>query len=46
MAITAYADNYASASPLLLEIAWDGQWADESSEMRRHLVVNQIQEGH
>jgi hypothetical protein len=46
LAITAYADNYASTLPLVLEIAWDGEWGEDVGEMRRHLVVNQVQAGH
>jgi len=46
LALSAYADNYASASALVLEIAWDGEWGEDVTEMRRHLVINQVQEGY
>jgi hypothetical protein len=39
--IRALADN-GESKPLLLEIAWDGQWSDDTVEMRRHLTVKRV----
>jgi len=39
--IQAVADN-AESEPLFLEIAWDGTWNDDTTEMRRHLVVKSV----
>lgn len=39
--LIAVADN-AESAPLLVEIAWDGQWSDDTNEMKNHLVVKQI----
>jgi hypothetical protein len=44
--VAGYADNYASAQPLIVEVAWDGDWGDSVEEMGRHLMVTQVQEGH
>ena len=39
--VIAAADN-AESSPLLVEIAWDGQWSDDTGTMSKHLVVKQV----
>ena len=39
--VIAIADNGFS-KPLLLEIAWDGNWNDDAAEMGRHLVVKEV----
>lgn len=31
-----------SSPPLRLRITWDGEWADGDTEMRRHLVINDV----
>lgn len=32
------------SNPALFEIAWDGEWSDDSAEMSRHLVIKQIEQ--
>lgn len=44
--VSAYADNYVSFAPLVVEVAWDGAWGDDVVEMGRHLVVKQVKAGH
>jgi len=39
--IRGLADN-GESEPLLLEIAWDGGWSDDTVEMRRHLIVKTV----
>jgi len=39
--IRALADN-GESKPLFLEIAWNGQWSDDTVEMRRHLTVKRV----
>lgn len=36
--IRALADN-GQSEPFIVEIAWDGDWSDDTPEMRRHLVL-------
>lgn len=40
--IKAFAENYESKKPLVIEISWDGQWEADSAEMQKHLVVKEI----
>jgi putative SOS response-associated peptidase YedK len=37
----AAADN-AESNPLLIEIAWDGEWSDDTATLSKHLVVKQV----
>jgi hypothetical protein len=39
--IVAVADN-GQSKPILIEIAWNGNWSDEDIEMGRHLVVKDV----
>ena len=39
--IIAVADN-GQSRPILIEIAWNGNWSDEAGEMSRHLVVKEV----
>ena len=39
--IRGLADN-GESEPLFLEIAWDGEWSDDTVEMRRHLIVKAV----
>jgi hypothetical protein len=39
--LVAVADN-GESEPLRIEIAWDGNWNDDSIEMSRHLVVKDV----
>jgi hypothetical protein len=39
--IRALADN-AESKPLFLEIAWDGNWSEDSIEMKMHLVIKPV----
>jgi hypothetical protein len=36
------ADNYSSQKPYLFQVDWDGTWANDLSEMEKHLVVQEI----
>ena len=40
--ITATADNYHSKTPLIIEVAWDGVWTDDTEALMRHLVVQEV----
>jgi len=40
--IVASGQNATSSKPLFLEIAWDGHWIADREEMRKHLVVKEI----
>jgi hypothetical protein len=35
----ASAENYQSRSAFVVEVHWDGTWADDTKEMQKHLVV-------
>ena len=39
--VIAAADNTES-HPLLIDIAWDGQWSDDTVPMSKHLVVKEV----
>jgi hypothetical protein len=39
--VVAVADN-GQSKPLYIEIAWNGDWNDDASEMSRHLVVKEV----
>jgi len=39
--VIAVADN-GQSEPVLIEIAWDGNWSDDTAEMGRHLVVKEV----
>jgi len=39
--VIAVADN-GQSKPVLIEIAWDGNWSDDTAEMSRHLVVKEV----
>lgn len=39
--VIAVADN-GESSPLLIEIAWDGQWSEDTKEMSKHLVIKEV----
>jgi len=39
--VIAVADN-AESNPLLIEIAWDGQWSDDTIQMSKHLVIKEV----
>ncbi len=39
--IRAVADN-GESKPLILEVAWDGNWSEDTVEMRRHLIVKSV----
>jgi hypothetical protein len=34
--------DIAESEPLAVEVAWDGQWAEGSAEIRQHLIVKEI----
>jgi hypothetical protein len=38
--VQAIADN-AESKPLHIEIAWDGQWSEDTRQMQQHLVVKE-----
>ena len=42
--VVAIGDN-GESSPCVVQFAWDGNWEEGSSEMRTHLVVNEVQVG-
>jgi hypothetical protein len=35
------ASDETESAPLRVSIAWDGQWSDDTAEMRRHLVIEE-----
>jgi len=39
--VVAVADN-GQSKPIRIEVAWDGNWSDDTEEMSRHLVVKEI----
>jgi hypothetical protein len=39
--VVAAADD-AESNPLLIEIAWDGEWSDDTATLSKHLVVKQV----
>jgi hypothetical protein len=41
--LVARADN-AETEPLMIEIAWDGQWSQDMDQLQRHLTVREISE--
>lgn len=42
VSVIASAENYEPKSPLILEIAWDGQWSSDMDEMQRHLAIKEV----
>ena len=36
-------DNFISTAPYYLEISWNGKWSKSSEEMKKHLVIKEIQ---
>jgi len=40
--LIALADNFTSASTYVLEIHWDGVWSADPVEMRKHLVIKEV----
>ena len=41
MEVIAAGDN-AESNPLVIEIAWDGEWSDDTDTMSKHLVIKQV----
>jgi hypothetical protein len=39
--IVAVADN-GKSEPIRIEIAWNGDWSDDTIEMSRHLIVKEV----
>lgn len=42
--VVARADNAETKKPLILELAWDGDWSTDMDEMKRHLVIREVEE--
>ena len=39
--VIAIADN-AESNVLCVDLAWDGKWSDDTSEMKKHLVIKEV----
>ncbi|MFQ5892293.1 MAG: hypothetical protein ACE5HW_05820, partial [Candidatus Methanofastidiosia archaeon] len=44
ISLKAFAENFTSKSPYILEISYDGEWSDDREEMQKHLVIKEIEE--
>ena len=41
--VTVQARSAEALSPVyIFDVAWDGQWSDDTATMRRHMVVRQV----
>jgi len=43
--VQATADN-AESKPITIDVNWDGMWADDATDMAKHLVVRQVKAPH